>query len=110
MESAQILEIYDSLIRAFPSIERKGKKTPYTSANTYMSSFIGNDGRMAFRLSQADIATLIQDHKAQLMEQHGKVLKDFVAIPDKLLNDTALLQAYFQKSLDHTNSLKPKKK
>ncbi|MCO4820029.1 MAG: hypothetical protein KC517_10435 [Bacteroidetes bacterium] len=75
-----------------------------------MTSFIGNDGNLAFRLSQEDITTLTESHEAQLMQQHGKILKDFICVPENLLNDQDLLATFFQKSLDHTNGLKPKKK
>ena len=75
-----------------------------------MTSFIGKDGNLAFRLSQEDIAAVAESHGTKLMQQHGKILKDFICIPENLINDQDLLAAYFQKSLDHTNGLKPKKK
>ncbi|MFT5724972.1 MAG: hypothetical protein ACI9JN_002095 [Bacteroidia bacterium] len=109
-QSTDVIIIYDALIAEFPDVERKGKTTPYTSTNTYMSSFIGKEGILAFRLSANDIDVLIETHDARLMTQHGKTMKDFVAIPTRVTNDNALLKHYFQKSIDHTNGLKPKKK
>lgn len=110
MTDINILTLYNNLVDQFPAVERKGKTTPYTSSNTYMTSFIGKDGNLALRLSQDDLTTLIENHGAGLMLQHGKVLKDFICVPETILKDSSLLKTYFQRSLDHTNSLKPKKK
>ncbi len=110
MANPNILKIYDTLVSQFSGVERKGKTTPYTSTNTYMFSFIGKDGNLALRLSNHDISELIEKNDASLMMQHGKILKDFICVPDSILNDRDLLKQYFQRSLDHTNSLKPKKK
>ena len=38
------LVIYDKLIAEHPTIKRKGKTMPYTSANGYMYSFLNKVG------------------------------------------------------------------
>jgi hypothetical protein len=110
MGDSNTVKIYDALVASFPDVVRKGKTTPYTSSNTYMFSFIGKDGNLALRLSLEEIESFIKKHDARLMTQHGKVLKDFICVPDNVINDMPLLKQYFKLSLDHTNSLKPKKK
>ncbi len=101
-------KLYDQLIAANPTIERKGKTTPYTSINGHMFSFLSKEGEMGLRLSENDREDFIQNFKARLMEQHGRVMKEYVAVPDALLQDTDQLSEYLQKSLQYVSGLKPK--
>lgn len=41
--------LYDQLINANPTIERKGKTMPYTSLNGHMFSFLSKEGTMGLR-------------------------------------------------------------
>lgn len=102
------LALYDQLIGSNSEIERKGKTTPYTSLNGHMFSFLSKEGAMGLRLSDNDREDFIKDHNANLMEQHGRIMKEYVAIPDALLQNTAQLSGYLQKSLDYVSQLKPK--
>ncbi|MEP0265888.1 hypothetical protein [Dokdonia sp.] len=102
------LELYNSLIGDNPKIERKGKTTPYTSINGHMFSFLSKDGTMGLRLSEKDRGGFIQHFKSQLMEQHGRVMKEYVKVPNDLLQDTEQLSEYLQKSLNYVSELKPK--
>ena len=102
------LALYDKLISAHSEIVRKGKKMPYTSLNGHMFSFLDKDGTMGLRLSKKDREDFIQQFYTELIEQYGKVMKEFVKVPDHLLNDTVTLSKYLQKSFDYTATLKPK--
>ena len=104
----QALSKYEKLIELHPSIERKGKTMPYTSINGHMTSFLSKEGQMGLRLSAADLATFIDEHQANLMEQHGRVMKEYVEVPEGLLDQVEELSLYFQKSIDYVSSLKPK--
>ena len=42
--------IYDKLITEHPTIKRKGKTMPYTSANGYMYSFLNKAREIGVRL------------------------------------------------------------
>lgn len=106
MKNAQ--ELYDTLIEANPAIERKGKTTPYTSVNGHMFSFLSKEGKMGLRLSAIDRENFIQAFNADVMMQHGRVMKEYVSIPDALLNDTEQLSQYLEKSFKYVSSLKPK--
>ncbi|MBO6517361.1 MAG: hypothetical protein JJ975_12505 [Bacteroidia bacterium] len=114
MSSAQIpedrLTLYDNLIARFSQFERKGKTTPYTSTNTYMFTFLAKDGSLALRLSQEQQTEFKEKHNAQNMEQHGRVMKDFIAVPEELMSDIDLLEKYVELSYQHTQGLTPKKK
>ena len=102
------LELYDSLVGSNPEIERKGKTTPYTSINGHMFSFLSKEGAMGLRLSDKDREDFIKVFDASLMEQHGRIMKEYVEIPNVLLQNTEQLSEYFQKSLVYVASLKPK--
>ena len=102
------IELYDKLISANPKVERKGKTMPYTSVNGHMFSFLSKEGVMGLRLSQNDREEFIQQYDSKLMEQYGKTMKEYVEVPDDLLQKTELLSKFLQKSFDYVSSLKPK--
>lgn len=102
------LEKYNAFIAKHPEIERKGKTTPYTSLNGHMFSFLSKDGKMGLRFSSEDSAAFIEKYNSTLMEQHGRVMKEYVNVPYALLKDTESLSVYLEKSLAYVSSLKPK--
>ena len=104
------LELYDRLIATDPKIERKGKTTLYTSMNGYMFTFLSKDGTMGLRLSPYDRDDFIKKYNTKLMEQFGRVMKDFVEVPEDLLKDTKSLAKYLKKSYNYVSNLKPKSK
>ena len=110
MIPATQLEAYNRLISSNPAIERKGKTTPYTSLNGHMFSFLSKEGTMGLRLSKEDRNRFLKKMNSQLMEQHGRTMKEYVMIPDELLLNTDALSEYLDQSLIYVRSLKPKKK
>lgn len=106
--SAEALTAYDNAIEGLQGIERKGATMPYTSINGHMFSFIGADGAIGLRLPEEARELFIRKHKSHLCEAHGTVLKEYVAVPAKLLKDTKALKLYFRESLEYVRSLKPK--
>ena len=102
------LELYDNLISNNLQIERKGKTTPYTSLNGHMFSFLSKEGIMGLRLSKNDIEGFIKIFNGNLMEQHGRIMKEYVEIPNDLLLKKEELSEFLQKSLDYVSGLKPK--
>ena len=102
------LELYEKLIAQFPQVERKGKTMPYTSMNGHMSSFLDKEGTMGLRLSKEDLDTFIQEHDGFLMQQHGRVMKEYVVISQSLLENTEQLKNYFEMSYAYVGSLIPK--
>ena len=102
------LELYDRLIENNPEIERKGKTTPYTSLNGHMFSFLSKEGIMGLKLSKNDGEDFIRNFKGKLIEQHGRIMKEYVEIPSDLLLNTKSLSKHPQKSLDYVSKLKPK--
>jgi hypothetical protein len=102
------LELYDKLIAANPDIERKGKTVPYTSLNGHMFSFLAKDGTMGLRLSKEQREAFIDKYNTRLIEQYGKVMKEFVQVPSDLFEDTKALAECLKMSTEYTSTLKPK--
>jgi len=102
------LKLYDKLIASFPDINRKGKTMPYTSLNGYMFSFLDKEGFMGLRLSKLERDEFLNKYNTELMVQHGSVMKEYVKIPNELLDDTNTLLGYLQNSCDYVSLLKPK--
>ena len=102
------LVIYDKLIAEHPTIKRKGKTMPYTSANGYMYSFLNKAGEIGVRLPKASCLEFMDTYKTTIFKSHGAVMKDYVLVPDSVLNDSKLFLSYLDKSYNHVMSLKPK--
>lgn len=102
------LKQYEDLVKLFPSITLKGKTMPYTSLNGHMFSFLDKDGKMGLRLPELERSKFIQENKSGLMEQHGRIMKEYVIVPDKLIKNTDKLSKYFEQSIKYVSSLKPK--
>ena len=109
MISDETLRHYEELVATRPGIERKGKTMPYTSVNGHMFSFLTPDGTLALRLPPAERDAFLEEHDATLVEQHGHVMKEYVAVPAALLARTAELKPYFDVSCAHVASLRPRK-
>jgi TfoX/Sxy family transcriptional regulator of competence genes len=105
---ANKLAVYEKVVATIPSIERKGDTMPYTSLNGNMFSLLGKDGSLGFRLSKEDREEFLDKYKSGLMEQYGAVMKEYVLIPDKLLNSPKELKKYFELSYAYAKTLKPK--
>jgi hypothetical protein len=103
-----VLDFYDRLIATQPDVERRGAKMPYTSLNGHMFSFLTADGHLALRLPSPERIAFIAAYQARLCEQHGKVLEEYVEVPDGLLRDVDELEQHFRTSYAYVHSLKPK--
>ena len=102
------LDLYDRLLDTHPEIERKGKTSPYTSVNGHMFSYLSKEGTLGLRLPKDAREAFLEEHDTVLFEQHGAVMKEYVAVPDALLQDTDALQPYLAMSYAYVKSLKPK--
>jgi len=105
---AETLEAYEELVATIPGLERKGKKMPYTSLNGHMFSFITKEGKLALRLPTEAREAFLEHYESELCVQYGKVMKEYVLVPDELLKDTAALVQHFAVSHVYVSSLKPK--
>ena len=105
---ASALRLYDALVAGHPEVERKGASMPYTSSNGHMFSFLDATGTMALALSAEQQEAFLTRYKTRVAEQHGRLMKDFVVVPERLLKRTTELQEWFDASCAWTASRKPK--
>ena len=63
---------------------------------------------MGLRLPQEERETFLEKYGTTLYESHGAIMKEYVAVPDALLQNTAGLAPYLDLSYAYTRSLKPK--
>jgi len=102
------LAIYEKLVATNPTIARKGDTMPCTSVNGNMFSVLAKDGSLGFRMSKEDRDEFLFKYKSGLMEQYGAVMKEYVLIPDELLNSPKQLKKYSDLSYAYAKTLKPK--
>jgi len=102
------VELYDKLIAANPDIERKGKTMPYTSFNGHMFSYLSKSGSMGLRLPTVEREAFLEKYDTKLFEQYGAVMKEYVTVPDNLLENTKELKEYLDISFEYIKTLKPK--
>ena len=107
-EYAANLELYEKLVTTIPEVERKGKTMPYTSHNGHMFSLLTKEGTLALRLSKEDREAFVKKYGTEPVVQYGSVMKEYVDIPQVLLQDTNELKNYFDLSYQYIGTLKPK--
>ena len=102
------LALYDQLVAKCPRFDRKGKTAPYTSASGHMFSLLNKDGELGFRYSKEVQEKYIQEFGSTVLKSHGAVMKGYVLIPEKMLEDLDGLSEYLNESYDYVMTLKPK--
>lgn len=102
------LQLYEELVASVEGVERKGAANPYTSRNGWMTSFIDKEGEVSLRLDKDEIEAFIEEYDSRISHQYGREMKDFVVMPDPMLEDLALARKWFLKSWNHVGTLEPK--
>jgi len=105
---ADKVQLYEKLVATNSKVERKGATLPYTSLNGHMFSYLSKNGTMALRLPPEERETFLKKYKARLCEQYGIIQKEYVEVPDALLQNTSELKKYFDISYAYVSTLKPK--
>ena len=105
---ADALDRYKALVASKPEIERKGASMPYTSCNGHMFSFLDVDGNIALRLSSADRREFEAEYGHCPVEQHGRVMREYVEVPEQLHASLDELANWFDRSWRSVSTLKPK--
>ena len=102
------LALYQQLIDAHPDIELKGgTRLPYTSHGGNMFSQLTKAGTVGLRLGKAEREAFLAEFDSELLVTYGTVMKEYVAVPDHLLQDTASLLPYLEQSYAYAKTLKP---
>lgn len=103
------LEAYREAVEASRSgTTVKGAKNPYTSRNGHMFSFLDPEGTMALRLSDEMSDEFRSRYDSGDVKQYGATMRGYSSVPVELLDDTAALAAWFDRSWDWIGTLDPK--
>ena len=105
---AEKLALYEKLVATNPDVARKGAKTPYTSLNGHMFSFLTGTGTLALRLPADEREAFLKKYRTKLCVQYGTVMKEYVGVPASLVKKTRELKPFFDISYGYIASLKPK--
>lgn len=102
------LLLYESLMATIPEIQCKGATTRYTSMNGNMYTYLSNEGTVALRLPKGEREAFLEKYETTLDEQYGAVMKEYVKVPERLLEKTDELAPYLELSYAYAQTLKPK--
>src|ERR1700760_494861 len=89
------LKYYRKLVDNHPEAVLKGATVPYTSLNGNMFSYLSKDGFLALRLGQEDREAFLEKYKTTLVYAYGIIQKEYVTVPDNLLQNIDEMKPYF---------------
>jgi hypothetical protein len=102
---------YRSLLEAVPEVAEKANfGAAYTAVNGNMSSMISKHGVVGLRLPPDERAPFIERYRTDLFrgDPAWPPAKEFIAVPDDLLERTGELAPYLARAHAYTLTLKPK--
>jgi TfoX N-terminal domain len=105
------LELYRRLLDRVPEVAEKSNfGSAYTAVNGNMYTMISKHGVVGIRLPEAERAAFMDRYATDLFrgDPAWPPAKEFVAVPDDLLERTDELAPYLERSLAHVLTLKPK--
>lgn len=105
------LRLYEKLLASTPGIESKSNfGAAYTAVNGNMYSMISKYGVVGIRLPEPDRSAFIEKYGTTIFraDPAWPPSKEYVAVPDELLPDTAALSPYLKTSYEYAKTLRPK--
>ena len=105
------LQLYQSLLDSVPGVAEKSNfGSAYTAVNGNMYSMISKHGIVGIRLPEPERAAFMARYATDLFrgDPSWPPAKEFVAVPDDLLERTDELAPYLERSLAYALTLKPK--
>src|SRR5215469_4914158 len=100
MDPDEARALYADLVATIREAELKGAKTPYTSMNGNMYSYLGENG-VGLRLPADLREEFLEKYQTTLYHTHGIVQKEYVTVPPELLGKTGELAPYFRLSFEY---------
>ena len=73
-----------------------------------MFTFVSKEGKIALRLGKEEREAFIEKYDSKLAENYGTVMKEYVEVPDALLEKLDELAPYLEMSYQYAQTLKPK--
>jgi hypothetical protein len=108
MNPDSVRQIYEEMVATKPDVPVKGAALRYTSLNGNMFSFLTQEGGIALRLGDAELASFRAKYKADPVVQHGATMRGYVLVPPTLLRKPAELASWFAISVAHARALPAK--
>jgi hypothetical protein len=105
------LRRYERLIASIEGLDSKSNfGSLYTAVNGNMSTMISKHGVIGIRLPANERAAFIERYETELFrgDPAWPPAKEFVAVPDRLLDDPDALRPHLELAASYTRSLKPK--
>jgi len=106
--SQGLIDLFESVMPGPPAAQRKmfGYPAGFVNGNMFMGLF---QESMILRLPTGPREEFIQVHDANIFEpMAGRPTREYVAVPQPVLQDKKKLAAWVAKALDYGASLKPK--
>lgn len=105
------LRLYKRLLESVPGVAEKSNfGSAYTAVNGNMYTMISKHGLVGIRLPEPHRSAFLSKYATDLFrgDPAWPPAKEFVAVPDDLLERTDELAPYLELSLAHVLTLKPK--
>jgi len=105
------LRLYRRLLESVPGVAEKSNfGSAYTAVDGNMYSMISKHGLVGIRLPEPDRSAFLAQYSTDLFrgDPAWPPAKEFVAVPDDLLERTDELAPYLECSLTYALTLKPK--
>jgi len=102
------IDLFAKLVAIVPTVELKGDTIPYCSLNGHMYCYLSKEGIFALKLPVGLREQFLEKYSTTLMTAYGIVQKEYVVVPDHLLENTEELKPWFHGSHLHVGLLKPK--
>jgi TfoX/Sxy family transcriptional regulator of competence genes len=104
-------ELYMRLLDSVGEIDSKSNfGSAYTAINGNMYTMISKHGVVGIRLPEPERSEFLQRYSSELFrgDPSWPPAKEFVAVPDRLLEKTEVLTPYLESSLRYVKEMKPK--
>lgn len=102
------LQLYDQIVANCPRFERKGKTSPYTSANGYMFSQFNKRGQLGIRFSKDKQEKYIKELNTDYFKSYGAIMRGYILVPEDLWENTERITELLNESYDYVMSLESK--
>lgn len=102
------LKIYEKIIAKCPRFVRKGKSSPYTSANGHMFSQLNKEGEIGIRFSKDVQKKYLDEWNSSHFKSYNSIMHGYVLVPQEMLKDINRVAKYLDESYDYVMSLDPK--
>ncbi len=105
----QLVETFLAALPEDPRVERR-KMFGYPCAFVNGNMFTGlHQENLIIRLGEEDRRTLVEKEGAHIFSPFpGRLMKEYVSLPEALITTPPTLKAWLRRSLEHTASLPPK--